>query len=523
MKFLDILKGVFRKMFSNKTIEDVLQIQPTISSEMKAAIELWESMYKDDSPWLSDPTMHSLGLAGMIASEKARTATIEMEIKVTGDSPRADFMRKVVKKLEKTIRKQLEYGIALGGLVIKPYVMQGVNGKYNLGLNYVKATDFYPLAFSGEGDVIEAAFIDRIITKDTIYSKVEYHKLMGTTLQIISKAFKSESRNMNTVAVNTAELGHPIPLTEVPEWSMITEDVIINDVDAPMFAYFKMPCSNTVDLNSPLGVSGFSKAVSLIEEADRIYSDLPWEFEGGQLAVDVDRTALNPLKDKNGNPIEVLPQRQERLFRHSLDLGEDETYNVFNPDLRDTSYINGLNNVLMHIEDVCEISRGSISEVTYMEARTATEMRILKQRSFAANADIQKELQTALETVIDIADKYCDLYEIVPDGDYEIAYSWDDSIIVDKDTERQVDLLDVDKHLLSPVEYRMKWMGETEQQAEEAIKRIQDEQIKLMEQQQQMMMKYTNNDDNSSDTSDAGQRYEKLSQSNKSTKVTKDA
>jgi hypothetical protein len=46
---------------------------------------------------------------------------------------------------------------------------------------------------------------------------------------------------------------------------------------------------------------------------------------------------------------------------------------------------------------------------------------------------------------------------------------------VDKDAERQQDLLDVDKGLMSKVEYRMKWMGETETQAEEALKKIQEE------------------------------------------------
>ena len=67
---------------------------------------------------------------------------------------------------------------------------------------------------------------------------------------------------------------------------------------------------------------------------------------------------------------------------------------------------------------------------------------------------------------------YCDLYSIVPAGKYEVAYSWDDSIIVDKDAERQIDLLDVQAGLLSKVEYRMKWFGETEAQAEEVLAKI---------------------------------------------------
>ena len=69
-------------------------------------------------------------------------------------------------------------------------------------------------------------------------------------------------------------------------------------------------------------------------------------------------------------------------------------------------------------------------------------------------------------------DFYCDMYKIVEPGDYQVAFKWDDSIIVDKDAERQIDLLDVQNGLMSKVEYRMKWMGETEEQAIEAINKI---------------------------------------------------
>jgi A118 family predicted phage portal protein len=525
MNFLEKLKGVFRDMFSPSTIEEVLQIQPAVSTMMKNSIELWEDLYQDKSPWCGeDNTLKSLGLPSMIASEKARMATIEMQIKVTGESERAKFIKDFVdKKLTPTIRKQLEYGIALGGLSIKPYIMKGANNKYKIGLNYVKAGDFYPLAFSSEGEMIECAFVDRIIHRNEIFSKVEWYKLEGTTLIIRNKAFK-RTDNGNIQTIPRTEIGTPINLHSVPEWANISEEVIINDTESIMFAYFKMPLSNNIDLNSPLGVSGFSRAIDLIRRADEIYSDLLWELEGGQLAVDVDRTALNPIKDKNGKPIEILPQRQERLFRHSLDLGDDNKYEVFSPALRDKNIINALNTVLMHIEDVTELSRGTLSEVTYSEARTATELKILKQRSFSANQAIQTELQHALEDVIDIADKYCDLYSICPKGDFEVAYIWDDSILVDKDAERQVDLLDVDKGLLSKVEYRMKWMGETQVQAEQAISNIMDEQQSQLEMQQSVFGMQNDNDNSKDDTSynkDASDGYAKLKKSNESKTTTK--
>lgn len=538
MNLIDRLKGVFRRMFSANDIESVLHVQPTMSQEMKDAIELWEQMYKNKSPWvMSNENLKSLGLPAMIASEKARTATIEMNVKITGESERAKFISEQFKKVTSTIRKNLEYGIALGGLVIKPYVVMGPDNQYKIEFNYVKATDFYPLAFSANGKITEAAFIERIFTKEAVFSKVEYHQLVGTTLTVRNLAFKTVNSNTSIYSTLDGQLGTEISLSEVPEWSNLAPQTIIDNVDSLLFAYFKMPQANTIDLTSPLGVSGFSKAVDLIHDADEQYTNLLWEFEGGQLAVDVDRTAFNPLIDKDGKQTVQLPKFQDRLFRRNLDLGEDDTYNVFSPNLRDANIINGLNNILMHIEDVCDLARGTLSNVAYSEARTATELKILKQRTFSANKDIQTELQGTLEQVITIMDKYCDLYNIV-DGskdDYEVAYDWDDSILVDKDTERQVDMIDVDKGRMSKIEYRMKWYGETEAQAQESLDKISDEQQKSLEMQQKLMMQNSvqnnsgNNDNKSNDSNnknvsdgtDPAARQQKLNRSNDSNEPTK--
>ena len=77
MNLVEMLKGVWNKMIGAKTIESVLKITPTISNEMKEAIELWEQMYMNRSPWLTE-NVKSLNLASLISSEKAITATIEM-------------------------------------------------------------------------------------------------------------------------------------------------------------------------------------------------------------------------------------------------------------------------------------------------------------------------------------------------------------------------------------------------------------------------------------------------------------
>lgn len=485
MNLIQFLKGVFRKMVSPKTVAEVLHISPVVSAEMKEHIELWEAMYGDRAPWLNE-NVHSLGLAPLIASEKARMATLEMEVKITGEGERAKYIEKQFKKVTSSIRKNLEYGIALGGIVVKPYVVKAPDNKYKIEFNYTKATNFYPLGFSAEGEVIDAAFVDRVITKEFVYSKVEHHKLVGTTLTVENLAFKKENSVQSYTNDNT-ELGYTISLSEVPEWAELEPKVELKNVDRLLFAYFKMPNANNIDLDSPLGVSGFSRAVDLIKDADEQYGNLLWEFEGGQLAVDVDRTAFNIYKDAKGNETYTLPKLQQRLFRRTLDLGNDEAYNVFSPALRDVSILNGLNSILVQIENVCDMSRGSLANIQYTEARTATEIKILKQKSYAANCDIQKELEKVLNDCLEIMDIYCDLYDIVPKGKYEVAYSWDDSIIIDKDAERQIDLIDVEKGLMSKVEYRVKWYGETISQAEEALKKVEAEKIANIEVQQKTM------------------------------------
>ena len=87
------------------------------------------------------------------------------------------------------------------------------------------------------------------------------------------------------------------------------------------------------------------------------------------------------MTDANGNDVTRVPIMQERLFR-KVDLNAEDTYNVFAPELRDASITNGLNTILMRIEDATGLSRGTISgdpQFISTEAKTATEMKILKQ------------------------------------------------------------------------------------------------------------------------------------------------
>ena len=565
MRFSSIwnrVKETIGKMLGAKTIEQVLGVKSSLSQEMEAAIELWSRMYENRAPWLHEPTkdnpvrITSLGLPALIASEKARMATLEMEVEINapmeeieepnpdyvppgvdengmptlgqgsmtvkknvpkGNTERADFLSDQFEKVKKNIRRQLEYGIAKGGLVIKPYIVfeddfksseisdkqsaddKSINStsknakmseneaksnnsedkqkkdyKAHFEFEYIQADGFYPLAFNASGRMTEAAFIQKKIDKDTIYSRIEYHKLEGKTCTVLNLAYKSNKLLKGLQPGTESDLGVEIPLTDVPEWSSLQKKTVIEGVDRLLFAYFKMPEANTIDTYSPLGVSGYSRVVNLIKDADVQYSRLLWEFEGGELAIDVDRDALKIESDAAGNDITRRPISQERLFR-KVDLNAEDTYNVFSPTLRDDSFLNGLNAILTRIEDCIGMSRGTVSNTPYNEAKTATELKILRQRSYSTNADIQMAAEDTLKDVVYIMDIMCTLYKVTPQGEYECSFEWDDSILVDIETELSKRLTLMQSGLSSKLETRMWYFNETENQAKAALQKVDDE------------------------------------------------
>lgn len=549
------LKELIRGMIGSRTIQNELHVSYAISPKMEKAIQEWTNLYLNKAEWLHEPDNESpvrivsLGLPAMIASEKARTALLELESEITapteqvevpnpeyeemqmnmaadtenneqslfpmkpiaetivedkpiGDTARAEYLESQYKKLKKQLRKQIEYGIAKGGLVIKPYVVtntpvnsDGVESELtptvDIEFDFIQADAFYPLAFNASGKITEAAFIQTKVEKNQVYRRLEYHKWENNSVTVVNKAYKSN--NIRNNDIDNGELGEEISLKEIPEWKDFQEKTVIANVTQPLFAYFKMPEANTIDTSSPLGVSGFSRAISLIKDADMQYSRLLWEYEAGEMAIDIDRDALRVEEDDQGNTHTRENHLQNRLYR-KLDLGSaGDTYYPYAPGLRDTNYVQGLNTILMRIEDVCGISRGTLSDSADV-ARTATELKILKQRSYQTNADIQQAIEDAVKDVIYIMNVYATLYEITPEGEYDVNFEWDDSIMVDINEEINKRITLQQNGLTSKLETRMWYFGETEAQAREALQKIQEENQQVQE--SDLMMQYEMNNMN---------------------------
>ena len=331
------IKEIIKKMLPKKSVENVLHVSPAISDRMADAIQLWSDMYEGASPWCREPSYDdptrivSIGLPALIASEKARMATLEMKTEISAptqevsaatnpvdssmpqstpdndggtgsvtaqsqpslqskkdnvvsggaqsattrqvsdeSTERASFLNSQYKKLLRQLRRQIEYGIAKGGLVIKPYVVmyntdrtvtqqnasetqnnasgetprtsasnnstQKSNAESNTSANstrlsynpalpkaeiefdFIQADRFFPLSFDANGKVLEAVFIQTKLdkAKERVYIRLEYHKLDGRRVTVKNFAFESTDTSLaNSSNVRSAtNLGKQISLKE---------------------------------------------------------------------------------------------------------------------------------------------------------------------------------------------------------------------------------------------------------------------------------------------------------------------
>lgn len=448
-RIINFIKGAINKMFSTTDIAKDFNIDISTSNEMLSAIEKWAAIYNSKAPWLNEE-VKSLHVAKTICEKVAKAVTIEFKSKV--DDKEID---RVYQRFIKNIKTNTEYALGKGGMFFKPFY---ANGK--IKISCIQADKFIPTKFDSTGELLGAIFIDQITRGEEIYTRLEYQELNDTTLIIKNKAYK-------TTIHNSKSLGAQILLSQVQEWAKIQEETSIDNVDRLLGGYFKIPIANPIDNTSPVGVAIFANAIDTLEEIDKQFSRTLWEYEGSELAIDVDETLLK--KDQNGN--DIVPKGKERLYR-KLDIGKgNDNWNVFSPEIRDTSLFNGLNELLRQCESQCGLAFGTISKIENIE-KTATEIKSSKQDYYVTVSDIQGALQTALEDLIYSIDILMSLYGIKHKVGVSASFDWDDSILVDSEKKQSQALVEKNAGLIDDIEYFVQTRDYSEEEATKYVNKM---------------------------------------------------
>lgn len=491
-------------MINHTDIENVIGCKTLVTDRMQQAIEGWYDVAIDGLPLNRNPETLTLGLPSLICSELARLTTLELEVKVEG-SPRADWINTQLQRvISPRKRRILAVALALGSGVWKPY--QSGN---KLGISFSNAACYFPVSHDIEGSLTEGVFIDTIQDNGGYYHRLEWLHVLENRrdlrdeelaqledndldapaqfpcVKVVNMAFRSSTQD---------SLGSPDELSIRPEWDEIQPVAYLSGLEKLPVGYFVTPIVNSVDPGSELGAAMFEPARVQIIDAEEQYTRLDWEYEAAEMAIDVPDTYLKPGSAGEdlsraqalklyGVPPEGIPgtapHHRERLF-HGMNVNTGITqnapfYQVFAPALRDTSYLTGLNQYLRNVESHAGLSFGVISQVADVE-KTATEIVSSRQKLYATVSDLQAALEDALRGLIDALDYWGDHVKGAPGrGKLNIAFHWDDSIILDRITEMDQWRQDVSMGLRGKAEYRQHFFGEDEETAAQAIREIQTE------------------------------------------------
>ena len=459
MNFIDWALGKFGYAKLNKdavsagVVEKEFGVLPAASRKMEDNIALWHSMYIDHPPW-ETCDIRPLGIPKSIGRELSQHVLAEFGVTVSG-SERADFINRQVQTAAAGFCENLEKGLCLGGVALRPYLD-------NRGRISVQAytTDFTPTRFDGTGKCIGGVFKSQPVRQGKEWCvKLEYHDFFteddGSTVYVVeNKAFRSGQ---------DGSIGPPVALDTVREWAGLSGREKIGGLDGPLFAYFKPPASNNVEPSSSIGVSVYAGAtVDLIRQVDEQWEKLLWTYQVAEPKI---------LSDGKINAGQI----SDRLFIGGAFTSTANLFEIFDPEVKDSAYYRGVQYILQRIEYNVGLAFGTISDPQSVE-KTATEIMAAKQRQFITESAIQTAFQATLDDLIYAMNALCDLYPtLAPKGAYTVDYNWGDGVLDDPETRRQdmaMDIQRVNNRLMSRDQFIMKWDRVDEDKAKEILAAI---------------------------------------------------
>lgn len=309
-----------------------------------------------------------------------------------------------------------------------------------LKLSSYNATRIVPISWKN-GIITECAFISEFTIKGKTIVLISSHILESDGYVIYNELVNSEFK---TVSLETNIL--PIVRTKSLK---------------PLFTVYKPNIANNIDLDSPLGISVYSNAIDCLKSTDLAYDACIRDVITGQRIILMNKCLLTT--DDNGNPIapQDVKQTYMQFFGDEASSDTSEFIKEFTPALNSDKLDAELQNQLNMLSfktglgtHYYNFSRtGGITATEYAGERQDFVRNVRKMNILVINSI------TALVKEILNLGYYVLNQNINPDAKIEVQVS--DGIIEDDSKEREQDRLDVQNGIMSKIEYRAKWYGES--------------------------------------------------------------
>ena len=350
-----------------------------------------------------------INFTAIFSNKIANYIANDSNIDVNGDNERAKYFNELAQSIKRKLKKISSMVLGTGGIAIVPYV-KNKRIYYNLVLQDRVTID------NKTGDLITGATIlaESKVISDLISQKIYYR---WTNYQIVNN-------NLIIQQKFTDENGAELP--DIPEfWANIPTTTTISNVDRVPLGFIISP-ANSRRIKDDYGVPITYGCDSTIEEIRECLKQITREFKAKEAFIGVDYTLFK--KDKNGG-IELPDNGLYRKFNSD----KDDFWEVFSPDIRESSYYARLQELYSRLEKEVGTSAGILTEIKTADA-TATAIRKSLYDTFTIVDDMRDNIEKGLEDFFKACDVLANAYGVVKAGKYELSYDWDCSLFEDTQT-----------------------------------------------------------------------------------------
>lgn len=333
-------------------------------------------------------------------------------------------------------------------------VIPGDSGKVKI--NYVSAPNIYPLSWCN-GYISECAFVFPKIIKSKKYAHIQLHVLKDGIYVI-----------ENHVVESTAGAGKEVP---AEDWGKLNgfeamSEKIYTGSPERQFVIDRLNIANNSDKDNPMGVAIFANSLDILKGLDTVYDSYINEFILGKKRIFAAPELMgvdllgNPVFDPNDVVFYQLPEGYLKdggkpIESVDMDLRADAHEKAINDNLNILSMKCGFGQNHYRFEN------GSIQTATQVISENSDMFRTINKHELI--------LEPVLNELIRIIARLGGVLGVNTDPNTEIVVDFDDSIIEDKQAERQSDRQDVSMGAMTLVEYRAKWYGETPEEAKKHV------------------------------------------------------
>ena len=321
----------------------------------------------------------------------------------------------------------------------------------NIALEYLTAQHIIPLTVRS-GRITEAAFVSDVLDKGANYIYLEQHLLEADGYVVHNAYFKQKNDQME-----------PVPLPDGVAEEFHTKSTI------PLFAIIRPNIVNHFSDNLGLGMSIYADALDNLKGVDLAFNNFCRDLKLGGKKVFLNKSLLQV--DERGNTItpDDVAQQLFTTIGDEVTMEDNTLIHEFNPDLRTEANKEAIQGQLDYLSFKCglgtkhyQFNAGSVVTATqYMGDKQE-----LMQNASKHYIAVERFLQQIVRAILWAGKEV--LGESV-DPDTQITVNFEDSYIIDKESERLRDQQEVRDGLLNKWEYRVKWYGEEEATAKAMV------------------------------------------------------